>query len=141
MKDVASAILLAMENNRARGQIYTVSHPETVPLGEYVRTCVRKGGRGGLRVVYVPYTIAYGAMLVVRGFGRLSGWSPGISPQRLAALYRDVVVDSSPIRQDLNWAPTNGLLAELQAEAEAFKNEKARGYRANGSANRADCAG
>jgi len=116
VNDVARAILLAIESPQARGKIYTLSHPDTVRLGEYLRTSVQRDGPRW-RVVYVPYTVAYGAMLAAKAMGRLLGRRLNISPRRLASLYREVLVDASGIQQDLGWVPANGLVAELEAEA------------------------
>jgi nucleoside-diphosphate-sugar epimerase len=116
VKDVASAILLAIESPQAKGKIYTLSHPDTVRLGEYLRTSVQRDGPRW-RVVYVPHTVAYGAMLAATAMGRLLGRRLNISPRRLASLYREVLVDATGIQQDLGWVPANGLVAELEAEA------------------------
>lgn len=116
VKDVARAILLAIETPRAKGKVYTVSHPETVTLHEYIQQCVRPHRRNGARVIYVPYVIAYGAMLAFKVLARLAGRTAGINRRRLAYLYRDVLVDASSIRQDLDWAPENSLHDELETE-------------------------
>jgi predicted dehydrogenase/nucleoside-diphosphate-sugar epimerase len=116
VKDVAAAILLAIENPRARGRIYTVSHPETVTLGEYVRTCIQRDGAERTRVIYIPHAVAYSGMLVARALARLAGIGFGFNKRRIAYLYRDVLVDASRIQHDLNWVPVNGLRAELNAE-------------------------
>jgi nucleoside-diphosphate-sugar epimerase len=112
--DVAAAILLAIEHTEAMGKVYTLSHPETVTLGEYVRRCIRP--TGDPCVVYVPYVLTYGAMLAASALERITGRSLGINRRRLAYLYRDPLVDSSLIQRDLDWAPANGLLTELEME-------------------------
>jgi len=115
--DVATAILLAVENPRARAKVYTVSHPEIVTLGEYVRTCVQTNARERTRIIYVPYTVAYIGMSVARILSNLAGRSFSFNRRRLAYLYRDVIVDASGIQHDLKWVPADGLRAELNADA------------------------
>jgi hypothetical protein len=49
-----------------------VSHPETVTLGEYVRTCIQRGGAQRTPVIYIPHAVAYSGMLVARARARLA---------------------------------------------------------------------
>ncbi len=109
--DVAEAVLLAATRPEAAGRVYNVSHPDTLTAREFWRI-VR-----GRQPLYLPLWVAWGAVLVLRVWLRVLGRRLNFGRRRIAYLYRDVLVDTSPIRAELGWGPAGGLGEQVASEA------------------------
>ena len=53
------------------------------------------------------------AAMGVRALNLLRGRQGGITRRQIAYLYRDVLVDSAPVREELGWAPEKALSEQV----------------------------
>ncbi|MBI4500127.1 MAG: NAD-dependent epimerase/dehydratase family protein [Gemmatimonadetes bacterium] len=111
--DVARAVVLAIQQPVSAGKVYTVSHPDTIRIKEFVQHLGSRVDSRPLRVVYLPYWVAACGVLALWVLGRLRNRPVGWNRRRLAYLFRDVRVDSSAIAGDLGWRPAADLRSQL----------------------------
>ena len=118
VNDVAAAVLQLIRHSNTRGQVYTLSHPRTSTVREYIEKCVRRSPHKDLRVIYVPYFVARLAASLATLLKKMTGFGPSMNRRRLLSVYRDVGIDCAPLYQHTGWQPTRDLLQCLAQEEE-----------------------
>lgn len=118
IEDVCFAIIKVMENDNTKGKVYNVSHYDTISVREYIENYVKTKYKD-IRVLYLPYWIPYSGISLFELFSRIKGKEPKLNRIRLAYLYRDLLVNSSAIRNDTGWQPVEGLREQLRKGIEA----------------------
>lgn len=117
VRDVAAAIVKLIQNTNTHARIFALSHQNSVTLQEYVDNYIRMNRPyENIRVVYVPYCLAWFGVRSLMILQRLTGKGPNINIRRLVYLYRDVEVSSQAIHEQTGWQPCKGLLEQLQEE-------------------------
>jgi predicted dehydrogenase/nucleoside-diphosphate-sugar epimerase len=111
--DVAQAIVQVLSNPAARGQLFNLAHPDRLRAKDLVRIW-RSDGRGPKpRVLYVPYSVAAGARLLLRAGRLFSRRIPAVSKKRINYLFKGLIVGSERIAGQLNWRPSAPLHEQL----------------------------
>jgi 2-alkyl-3-oxoalkanoate reductase len=116
VEEVAAAIVELLRSENAQGQIFNLSH-DSVSVRQYVDACVQPGQPGRLRVIYVPYFVAW---LVSKTFGvlkKVTGRGFGFNQHQLSYMYRNVGADSSHLSRQIGWQPRIKILPTLAAES------------------------
>lgn len=119
--DVAAAIVQILQKTDTEGRVYTISDPHAITVATYIKTCV-VGGNRGIRVAYIPYSVAALGALIVGGLSKMTHLAPIFDRRRLFSTYRDVRVDSTSLQRDTGWQPScQSLLNRLNREAEDLR--------------------
>lgn len=119
-RDVARAVLLALENPRAVGQTFNLGSRDVPTLRETVNALFRKVGQEP-HVLCLPERPLKLAVKLWSLVGK-----PPISPQHLELAFRDSLFDIGRARRVLGWEPTR---TDLQSNLETldwFLEEKGR---------------
>ncbi|KAG4081021.1 hypothetical protein HA402_010192 [Bradysia odoriphaga] len=110
--DVVTAMLAALDNSQARGQVYELGGPQVYSLAELATLCARWSGHPR-PVLAMPMSLAY---LQARFFEHLPG-EPLLTRDNLDTLKTDNVC-SGPLAPELGIVPTG-----LEAVAPAYLNK------------------
>jgi predicted dehydrogenase/nucleoside-diphosphate-sugar epimerase len=117
VEDVARAIAIVIQSGHTAGRVFNLTG-EGVGQQEFIDQFVRRIGYDDLRVVYVPYSMAWAVACVLSGLRQFSGKIPNINKRRLASLYRSVGANSDALRCETGWQPRKNLLQMLVAETQ-----------------------
>jgi dihydroflavonol-4-reductase len=100
--DLCEAMILAAQQGQV-GQKYIISAGEMTTRDMFAQI----GQAQGIKVpAEAPEWLVRGLALVLEGIGRLTGWQPPLSRERVHYVYdRCVRVDGSRARRDLGWNP------------------------------------
>jgi 2-alkyl-3-oxoalkanoate reductase len=108
-RDVAAAVLLALENPQASGQVFNLGSHNVPTLRETVEALFRKAGQEP-RLVCLPE----GPIRKIISLWDRIG-TPPISPQHLELAFRDSIFDTSRAEKVLGWKPAyNDLQSNLE---------------------------
>jgi nucleoside-diphosphate-sugar epimerase len=120
--DLARACCLALEDDRALGEIFFVAEPDVCDYDALGRQAKRALGTWALRVE-PPGWLLSGVALAAEAIGALSGRPPFLSRQKLREITSgDWIGSSAKIRTGLGWAPQRSLEAGF-AETAAWYRE------------------
>lgn len=117
VEDVAMAVVKILQNDNTSRQVYTISDPEDLTVAGYIKR-LRQGRHRDLRVIYIPYAVTHGGMLLARAARKLTGFGPALTKRRLLSVYRSYRCDSAPLFHDLGWQPSGDLLNRLLEDSE-----------------------
>lgn len=106
--DVADALLLAAKEVNATGGIFHLTDESAVTQREYINLCCRQAG-GGLRALYVPRAVFYGAAVAVEILGHLLGRSAPLTRYKVRSLPPLSSFDTTRARECLRWTPSVGV--------------------------------
>ncbi len=109
--DVAAAVLLALESERAQGEAMNLGSDDVPTLRELAAALYRHAGKKE-KFISINATLARSA---VRVLSRL-GLSP-LEPQHLEIALRDYVFDNSKAKEILGWNPSRD---DIEAAREAY---------------------
>lgn len=109
--NLADALRVCIDHPGAAGQTFAVSDGEDISTPELVRRIARALGR---RPRLLPFPVT-----LLRLAARLGG-----QEQAIDRLTRDLVVDSSKIRTDLDWAPPYGMEQGLAQTAAWYRQRR-----------------
>jgi nucleoside-diphosphate-sugar epimerase len=102
--NVVHALVLALDANRAAGNVYLVTNSEHVPLWEVVRTVLRRLDlNANLRVL--PYRVAYLLAAGMELRACLLGGDPLLTRYTTAILGKTQTYDITAAQRDLGYAP------------------------------------
>jgi 2-alkyl-3-oxoalkanoate reductase len=118
VRDVAAAIIQLIQNKDTHGRVFTLSHPDPLTLRDYVDGYIRANHYRNIRVLYIPYGLAWLGVRAIMTLRKLTGKGPRINIRRLAYLYRDVRVSSSAIKNLTGGQVYEGLLEQLKKEVD-----------------------
>jgi nucleoside-diphosphate-sugar epimerase len=118
VKDVARAVLFALENESARKRVFNLSHQDAITVRGLYQQCFKKGPLHKNRIVYFPYSLGLAGIAALKVVKVLMGKGPDMNRVRLAYLCRDILADSSSFRNATGWQPEEPLLAQLSKETE-----------------------
>jgi len=105
VEDLARAVCLALEDERAVGQIYFVAEPEVAGHGEMGRAVMSAMGTHAL-TVRIPMPMLLAAAFAGEVWGRIAGRAPFLTREKLREIAAgDWIVSSAKIRDQLGWAP------------------------------------
>jgi nucleoside-diphosphate-sugar epimerase len=113
--DVARAILRMLQADRTRGQIYTLSHPQTITARQYVREVLKPAGYR-LTVVHVPYTLAASLAFIANAIAKVRSKAPFIDPVRLRYLFASPRVEAKRFFEDTGWKPSASIQKQVLDE-------------------------
>jgi nucleoside-diphosphate-sugar epimerase len=114
--DVATAIVVCLQNPNTKNQVYTLSDQDEITVRDYVKTCIRRDAHKDVRTVYVPYAVARILAATANLFHRVTPRVPGMNPRRLLSVYRNAAANSSLLCNHTGWQPAGRLLARLNGE-------------------------
>lgn len=109
--DVATAMFLALDNSRSKGEVLNVCSDDVPTLKELALHLYEHAGNKP-KFININATVA---RLAVRALAKL-GVSP-IQPQHLEIALRDYVFDNARAKQVLGWRPTRN---DLESAVEAY---------------------
>lgn len=109
--NLVDAIITCAIHPKAANQTYLVSDKESVSTPELIRNIAQALGR---RIYLLPFPI-----YVMKYLARLVGKSAAVN-----RLTQSLVIDSSKIRQDLDWTPPFTMTQGLKTTADWFKSQK-----------------
>ena len=101
VRDVARTIVTLIESRCCRGRLFLLAHTDVLTLGEYISRYVNSNGFRPPRVIYIRQWMASLAAILLRMLHVAVSRIPTMSKSRIAYIYRNVTVDSSPIRRVL----------------------------------------
>lgn len=108
-RDVAEAMILAGQSQRAAGNVYNVEG-FSAPLREVVQFFIDEVGSGAT-IIDVPYGLAFVGALIIDGVYAVA--RRHVHPIRarmgLRQLTRDLIFDTTKIRMDLGFQPRYGM--------------------------------
>lgn len=110
--DVAVAVERLLQSNATTGRVFTLSLPEPLTLRDYV-AAIRRARDSRLRVIYVPYSVAWLGGQLLNGVHKVVGRGPTLSARRLRYLYCDLLAGSEPLMAETNWQPMKHLADQL----------------------------
>lgn len=116
VRDVSSVVVRVIQTDATRGRKYTLSHPDRMKAGEFLRECIWQSRRQKIRVVYIPYLFGRLAFTALGLALRIVGKRFKVDKRKLAYACRNIKVDSTSIMRDTGWRPSKGLLHQLQEE-------------------------
>ena len=120
--DLALAICLATESERAAGRTYHVADPEPVDLHAALEWIAEAVGRP-VRRVTVPEALVRAVGLVAEELAWFAGAVPAFSRDKVAEfLASGWVCDSSRARDELGWTPRAPLRAAMAETAAWYRN-------------------
>jgi len=111
-EEVATAVLGLLQNDNTRGKVFTISEKPLV-LGEFIRRCVRASGRKHLKVMYLPYSLAWMMVQALQLLRSTTGKGPSMNIRRLHYLYRDLKVNTRAIQKAIRWEMRDDLFDRL----------------------------
>ena len=117
--DVATAIVVCLQNPNTKNQVYTLSDQDELTVRDYVKTCIRRGAHKDIRTIYVPYVVARLLAATANLFHRVTPRVPGMNPRRLLSVYRNAGANSSLLCNHTGWQPEGRLLARLNGEVQS----------------------
>lgn len=103
VKDLASAVLRMIQTPETAGKVFNVSELNAITVRQYVKECVRKIHYKNVRVVCVPYWVACCGVLALKILYGVRGKGPRLHLRQMAAVYRNLKVDTSAIRKQTGW--------------------------------------
>ena len=109
--NLVDAIITCAIHPKAANQTYLVSDKESVSTPELIQNIAQALEK---RIFLLPFPI-----FMMKFLARLFGKSAVVD-----RLMQSLVIDSSKIRQELNWIPPFTMVEGLKATAEWFKNQK-----------------
>ncbi len=110
--DVAAAVESVIRSEATAGRVFTLSLPQALPLRDYL-AAVRKRSENRVRVIYVPYAIAWIGAQCLTGIHKVMGRGPLLSRQQLRYLYSDLSSGSETLIAATSWRPRKHLADEL----------------------------
>ena len=113
LEDVANAIFLCLENDKSNGKIYNIVHSEMPTKREYLENFLIPAQGKGF-TLYMPYSIVYLGTLTLELLLKLVRKKPFLTRYRLIASQRDLIFDTSKIRNDLNWNVSKRIKEQLK---------------------------
>ena len=116
VEDVVTAILQLIRNENTKGHVYTLSHPDTITLQQYVKTRIQRDQVKSVRLICIPYFVARLASLVAAAAKKIIRRGPTLNRRRLLSMYRDVCAGSELLSRHTGWQPPAGLLERLARE-------------------------
>jgi nucleoside-diphosphate-sugar epimerase len=102
--NLVDALILAMRNESAAGEIFNLTDGEDTTAGEFFSRINRIAGKGDIHL-RLPYSIAWGVTLLMDIFARLTGKPPLLSWIALQFLTLECRFDISRARNKLGYDP------------------------------------
>lgn len=120
-RDVAAAVLLALENHQVSGKVFNLGSHNVPTLRETVEALFRATGQEPLLLCLPEGPIR----AIINLWDKIG--TPPISPQHLELAFRDSIFDTSRAEKDLDWEPVyNDLQSNLET-LEWYLDQKSRG--------------
>ncbi len=111
-EEVATAVLGLLQNENTRGKVFTISE-EPIVLREFIRRCVRADGSKPIKVLYLPYSVAWIMVRALQLVRSTTGKGPSMNIRRLHYLYRDLKVNTKAIQEAIGWEAADDLCDRL----------------------------
>lgn len=102
--NLVDALILAMRNERATGEIFNLTDGEDTTAGEFFNRLNHIAGKGNIHLI-LPYSIAWGVTLLMDIFARLRGKPPLLSWIGLQFLTLECRFDISKARNKIGYNP------------------------------------
>lgn len=102
--DVVEGIILSLKNDKSAGKIYNIVHEDRTSKRDYINKYVIPLHGQGMNL-YVPYYLVYSGVFCLELLCKMLKRRPFLTRYRLMASQKDVIFDSSKIRNDLGWKP------------------------------------
>lgn len=112
-------IRLAAERGRA-GETYNISDGIELTLREYVRVVAETMGKR-LRLVRLPYVIAYSAAVLSEAFGRWFRAAPRLTRYRIQRATRDCHMSIEKAKHELGYEPDLNLGEQVRAQVKWYR--------------------
>jgi 2-alkyl-3-oxoalkanoate reductase len=111
-EEVATVVIGVLQNENTRGKVFTISEKPIV-LREFIRRCVRANCRAHIKILYLPYSLAWMMVQALQLLRWITGKGPSMNIRRLHYLYRDLKVSTRAIQQTIGWKAKDDLLDRL----------------------------
>jgi nucleoside-diphosphate-sugar epimerase len=115
--NLVDAIVAALERPEAAGRDYIITDGAPVTWKEYLGALAEAAGCAPPRLS-LPAPIAWPAVLVLEGAGRLTGRRPPLSRMGLRLLTAGCTYSIARARRELDWSPRVGFEAGMKAVGE-----------------------
>lgn len=123
-EDLARAIVLALEHDRAVGEVFYVSEPDVADYDTMGRAVVRALGNPAMRFEPPSWLLMAGALLG-EGVSTVTGKPAFLSREKLREITAgDWICSSAKIRERLGWMPSIALDAGIAQTAEWYRAER-----------------
>ncbi len=106
--DVAATVVRVLQRDITARRVFTLSHLQPLTARDYV-TAIRKNCGSRVRVIYVPYFIAWLGGHLLNVLHKVTGKGPGFNVRRLRYLYCDLLVSNEPLMAQTGWRTTKPL--------------------------------
>jgi predicted dehydrogenase/nucleoside-diphosphate-sugar epimerase len=116
VKDVASAVLLAIENDSTRNRIFNLSHRDKITVDSFMKNFCQPGHAANIHMINISYNTGLVAVAMLKGLKALLGRGPSLNKIQLAYLCRDVVAESDAFYNATGWQTEETLLSQLRKE-------------------------
>lgn len=100
--NLIDCIVLALSRETAGGRIYNVVDSEKLTKKQYAELLLRRLYPKSWHV-YIPYWLLYGTVFMQEILLKAVGRRPFLTRYRLKSSQKDIVYDTSKIKQELNW--------------------------------------
>ena len=122
-EDLARAVGLALEHDRAVGEVFYVSEPDVTDYDAFGRAVVRAMGNPAMRFE-PPGWLLWGGALVGEAMAAVTGRPAFLSREKLREITAgDWICSSAKARERLGWAPTIALDAGIAQTAAWYRAE------------------
>lgn len=118
--NVVDAALLAGEKNKADGQIYFVNDEKPYTMEELAKTIARAFGKK-LPSFRLPTTLGYLAGYSFFYLGKIFGFKPPLTPERVKNLTINYIFDINKAKKELGYTPKIGLEEGVKIAADWYK--------------------
>jgi nucleoside-diphosphate-sugar epimerase len=106
--DVAEAILLVMKNKNSNGMVYNINYEERISKRQYLKNVIKPVQGKGLNI-YVPHFLMLFIIYIQEIIFKLLNRKPFLTRYRYISSQKDVIINSSKIRNELDWKPKRTL--------------------------------
>lgn len=113
VEDAVKAIFLCLENSKSNGEIYNVVHEDMLTYREYLENFLIPCQGKGI-TVYIPCLMVYIGTFLLEWLSKIVGKKPFLTTYRLLASQRQLVFDTTKIRNDLSWKPDKPIRQQLK---------------------------
>jgi 2-alkyl-3-oxoalkanoate reductase len=111
-EEVATVVIGVLQNESTRGKVFTISE-KPIALREFIRRCVRANGSEHIKVLYLPYRLAWMMVQALQLLRTTTSKGPSMNIRRLHYLYRDLKVSTRAIQEAIGWETGDDLLDRL----------------------------
>jgi nucleoside-diphosphate-sugar epimerase len=120
-EDLARAVGLALEDERAVGGIYFAAEPEMATYGDLGQAVIGGMGKRAL-TVKLPTSALLAAAFVGEAWGAVTRTPPFLTREKLREIAAgDWIVSSAKIREELGWTPKIALAEGIRGTAEWYR--------------------